>query len=116
MLHTNRVWKIERVTDGEELAHMLTESTWCSCNGFEHRGFYFLNDSTSPDGAQEYAVVRANDGLQTESVTFGWMNATRAAELIPELVQPDAEAMFRFIVPATQLQTAEEHGTCPLCA
>jgi len=31
-----------------------------------------LNDSTGPDGAQEWAVCRKSDGQQLESITVGW--------------------------------------------
>ena len=58
MLHKNRLWSICQVDDPQELARMLTEHAWCLCTGFQIAGYLFLNDATSEDGAQEYAVVK----------------------------------------------------------
>lgn len=55
------------------------------CTGFRLRGplgyFLFLNDSTGPDGAQEYAVLHLNEVRPTgilatpiESLTVSWMS------------------------------------------
>jgi hypothetical protein len=41
---------------------MLTETSWFCCTGFELDGYRYLNDSTSPDGAQEFAVVKIDGG------------------------------------------------------
>ena len=58
MLHSKRTWCIAPVSDAEELARKLTELTWTGCTAFELEGYLFLNDSTSLDGAQEYAVLK----------------------------------------------------------
>lgn len=68
MLHRGRVHTVTEVASAEELAAMLVERSWTLCTGFRHAGLLFLNDSTGPDGAQEYAVVR--NGRQVESITF----------------------------------------------
>lgn len=81
MLHRSRRWSLTLVASSHELATKLTEHTWTTCTGFECNGWLFLNDSTSADGAQEYAVVRRDsDGnaRQYESVTFGWMTRAQA--------------------------------------
>jgi hypothetical protein len=76
MMHSKRRWSVVRVSSAEDLARILTETTWCCCCGFELAGYLFLNDATSADGAQEYAVVkRGADGeawRQVESITFSW--------------------------------------------
>ena len=55
MMHTKRMWSISDVSTAKELAAKLSDYTWTTC----------------VDGAQEYAVVRACDGQQFESVTCG---------------------------------------------
>ena len=73
MFHDRRTWCVSPVETPEELAEKLTEHSWCICTGFEIQGYLFLNDATSEDGAQEYAVVRrpTKDGepfLQVEKM------------------------------------------------
>ncbi len=77
MLHKKRAWHVAHVSGPEDLAEKLTQHTWTSDQGFELGGYLFLNDSTGPDGAQEYAVVKKpqNPGepyRQVESITFSW--------------------------------------------
>lgn len=75
MFHDKRRWGISPVYTVEELALKLTCATWCGCQGFVLGGYLFLNDSTGPDAAQEYAIVKhlpSGRFLQVESVTFSW--------------------------------------------
>ena len=61
MLHADRVWSISELSSEEELAKNLSETTWCCCQAFRisgHPHYVWLNDSTSEDGAQEYAVCQ----------------------------------------------------------
>ncbi|MBM4005092.1 MAG: hypothetical protein FJ295_17690 [Planctomycetes bacterium] len=86
MLHSNRRWCVCPAASAEELACKLTGTSWCCCTGFELDGYWFLNDSTSPDGVQEFAVVkidgRGGRPVQVESITFGWCDTARALEHI----------------------------------
>jgi hypothetical protein len=66
-----RQWNVVEVGPSQ-LAHRLVAHSWCMCVGFLCEGVLWLNDSTSPDGAQEWAVVRASDHQQLESITVGW--------------------------------------------
>lgn len=81
MLHTGRTFHVGDVASVEELAEKVTSTTWVLCTGFrlrvENQVLLFLNDSTSGDGIQEYAVF-AEDGLQLESITFGWCDQAQA--------------------------------------
>lgn len=123
MLHADRVWCVAEVDTPEELARQLTEVTWCLCQGFRVQGhphYVWLNDSTSPDGAQEFAVVKlglADDHMtQLESITFGWCDYDRALELVRATLNGgDDTNEWARPVDAT-LQTPEEHGTCIHCA
>lgn len=63
MVHKTRRWMITEVATLEELAPKLREHSWCLCSGFRYKDLLFLNDAFSPDGAQEYAVVRLGEGV-----------------------------------------------------
>ena len=119
MLHSRRTWGWTPVATTEELAEKLTQHTWTGCSAFELAGYFFLNDSTCADGAQEYAVVKQlPDGSfeQIESITFSWCNQERALELIRQVVagQYDQADYRRTVNP--KLETASDHGRCHLCA
>lgn len=80
MMHKNRRFQIADVASVEELAKKLHESTWTLCTAFRIGDLLLCNDSTSPDGAQEYAVLRPskdNDGRhkQIESLTVSWFES-----------------------------------------
>ena len=120
MFHKHRFWAITQVESAEELAEKLTEHTWTSCTGFELSGYLFLNDSTSADGAQEYAIIKEDlgDGTprQIESVTFSWMNEGKALPYIRDVIAgKDDRSAFVHPVPVSW-EPIEQHGRCPLCA
>ena len=80
MCHKHRLYCVETVLTVEELAEKLIGTVWCLCAGFQLRDAadtLFLNDSFSPDGAQEYAVLRRLNGqwYQVDSITFGWVRS-----------------------------------------
>lgn len=72
MIHRERVWQVRDLSPEELAGELKRHSTWSCCSGFRAAGMLWLNDATSPDGGQEYAVVRESDGRQVESVTVGW--------------------------------------------
>ena len=120
MFHKHRRWTVVGETSPEELAHKLTEHTWCCCNGFELGGYWFLNDATSADGAQEYAVVKkigsGGNPCQVESITFGWCRYARALELIKNVLQgkyDDSEWVQPIVV---AIDSPQQHGRCSYCA
>lgn len=145
MLHRNRAWCVAKVETAEQLADKLSEHTWCGCNGFELDNYLWLNDSTGPDNAQEYAVVQEptdNDPeyRQVESITVSWCTKQELLAYIksihgdypPPLMEAGpvvvARTKHEFLValgskqrPAGHvvhptLETPQEHGRCPLCA
>ncbi|RUL84360.1 hypothetical protein [Tautonia sociabilis] len=118
MMHERRIWSVTTIESAEELARKLTESTWTLCTAFEHRGHLFLNDATSEDSAQEYAVVkRLGDGtfLQVESITFGWCSFDRALGYVLHATggRDDGGDFATHVNP--RLETADQHRRCPLC-
>ena len=119
MFHRRRVWCVSTASSAEELADKLASTNWCCCTGFELGGYLFLNDSTSPDGAQEYAVLKKNGGnnlfIQIESMTFGWCDEPEALEFVRETLagRYDHNSFAREVV--ALLETPEEHGRCPHC-
>lgn len=120
MFHANRVWCVTPVVSAEDLAEKLTTVTWSCCTAFELGGYLWLNDATSPDGGQEYAVVKRDgpDGrpLQVESITFSWCDFAEAMEYIQRTLRggDDANGFARPVSP--RLQTRVEHGRCCHCA
>jgi hypothetical protein len=79
MFFERRPHNIKTIDDAGELADKLTSTTWCLCNGFRIGDVIFINDSTSEDGAAEFAVIEVDSeqpthGKQIESITFGWLH------------------------------------------
>lgn len=74
MMHTSRVHQVADVPDDEldQLAERLQSITHTSCSGYRWRGLLILNDATSENGAQEYAIVREATSRQIESLTCSW--------------------------------------------
>jgi hypothetical protein len=120
MMHHNRCFKVQSVATTTELANKLTQYTWTLCSAFELRVggqcLTFYNDSTSEDGAQEYAVYRQGVGfsVQIESITFGWCSEARALELIERLFAQGAGADLR--LSGTSPRCDHSDGTCRYCA
>jgi hypothetical protein len=108
------------VASAEELAEKLVNTTWCGCTGFELGDYLFLNDSTSPDGAQEYAVVKKDGGqgkaVQIESITFSWCHEPMALAYIRDTVagRYDRRPFAREV--QLVLESPEQHGRCLHCA
>lgn len=120
MFHTKRRWRVDPVGNAAELAEKLTESTWCLCQGFEILGYLFLNDATSPDGAQEYAIVKRdkNRFIQVESITFDWCAPERALQIIDDAIygEYDDSELTQELSLSGKLDSPAEHGTCRHCA
>lgn len=121
MFHKKRTWCVTSAGTSEDVARLLTQTTWTLCTAIELRGYLFLNDSTSEDGAQEFAVVKVPDQaggqhVQVESITFGWCNYDRALGYIQRALagEFDAYDFARAVEP--QLESAAEHGRCRHCA
>lgn len=110
MIHDTRVYSVRVVSSAEELAELLTESSWTLCTGFELSGLVFLNDSFSEDGAQEWAVFR--NSQQVESVTFSWCSKERAIEILQAIL---AGAGVESPGSLPRMESAPEHGRCHLC-
>lgn len=119
MLHSKRVWSVSPVESPEILAQKLTQSTWTGCTAMEFRGYLFANDATSPDGAQEYAVLKpsreGHDLVQIESITFSWCTEAQALELIQRICSGEFDAVDCGRVSRERFQTLAEHGLCYLC-
>jgi hypothetical protein len=126
MLHANRTWVVTTEVEGVPremaariLASKLTETTWCPCSGFRLEDYLFLNDSTGPDGAQEYAVIHEPTMKQVESITFGWCNQEEAEKYILQTLQGEFEPWSeRLQEEHLRIQTPEEHREiyCSHCA
>lgn len=113
MLHPSRTFHITDAESVDDLCEKLTQHTWTLCTGFRLRAegqtLLFLNDSTSEDGAQEYAVLAGDH--QVESITFGWCTPERAGELVRQVLDGHVVNMASF---EPQLDEAPNH-VCRLC-
>lgn len=145
MYHNQRRWCVRSVESADDLVDKLLRFSWCSCTGFELEGHLWLNDSTSPDALQEYAVVRkptTEDGAyrQVESITVSWCNRQQLLGHIEVIHHdgpqpaPDEGPVVRArsvgdlldhlgatresgaAVVHPQVETPEEHGRCQHCA
>lgn len=123
MLHADRIWVLNEVPTVGGLARKLAEQTWCLCQAFmvhAHPRYVWLNDSTSENAAQEFAVIKlglaSGDMKQIESITFSWCNRSRAKEFVLQTLNgKDDHNEFARQVRAT-IQSPEEHGICQHCA
>ena len=59
--HENRKWHVadDVFESFDQIVKWITEYSLTPCSGFRWKGLLWLNDCTGPDGAQEYALVRA---------------------------------------------------------
>lgn len=115
MMHKNRAYVVSPINSPEDLADKLTKYDWCGCNGFQLGDYLFLNDSTSVDGAQEYAIVKKSTMVQIESITFSWLEYTDVLRYINKILNGffDGENFGEI---ENKIQSLVEHKTCHLCA
>jgi hypothetical protein len=115
MLHTDRTWSVTTITDADELAEKLGRYSWCLCTGWRYGNTLWLNDSTSEDALQEYAVVRYPELEQIESITVSWC---KREELLKRIVEYDAlgHSMEDLYGSIGHEQLDEDHEPCRLCA
>jgi len=115
MMHEDRRWCVKPAASAEELARMLTESTWCLCDGFELEGYWYLNDATGPDGAQEYAIVRIEGPratpIQVESITMSWCTEQQALGHIRKTAAAEYDDNEFAAEVRPQIDSREDHGT-----
>ena len=119
LFHSKRRWQVQRVESPAELAEKLIEHTWSLCTAFSIGGYFFFNDATSEDGAQEYAVVKpvGEEFFQLESITFSWTTRAKALALIEQALTGafDREALYGKVELPGRLDSHEEHGRCRFC-
>ncbi|BAY59259.1 hypothetical protein NIES2135_61360 (plasmid) [Leptolyngbya boryana NIES-2135] len=114
MLHTHRVWHIKTVPTLEELVKALLKKNYVLCAGFRVGDLLFLNDSTSEDAIQEYAIVLNVDQAftQVESVTVDWCSPEELHRIIGD-IQAGDYALVASI--AIRVDESDSHR-CESCA
>jgi hypothetical protein len=114
MIHTKRVFGVQKIPDIKTLANQLFHYTWTGCTGYQLGDYLFLNDSFSPDGAQEFAVHRISDDkfFQIESITI--VNWSFSEKYLEELLSKAMESRLIIGSYELQLEDAELHR-CHLC-
>ena len=119
MFHEKRLWRIAPVLTAELLAAMLTQQTWTKCSAFRLGNLVFFNDSTGPDGAQEYAVCQESVNEETggtsyimiESITFSWCSEEMALKDIKDL-QEKGGILSKTVVPRIDKQADHRCTGC----
>lgn len=122
MMHRRRRWVLSSVPSAEELARMLTQSTWTLCSAFfveGHPDYLFLNDSTHEDGAGEWAILRkTTDGgfRQIETITFSWCDEAKGFDYIRRIDAGEFDTAEYAAIVTPVIETPDQHGRCHLCA
>jgi hypothetical protein len=83
MFFENRVYQVIQVGTPDDLAQRLKEMTLCLCAAFQCGDLLLVNDSTSEDGAQEYAAIRG--GRLIDSITVSWCQLGDLVRILGEL-------------------------------
>ena len=114
MIHTDRVFGVVEIPDIETLANQLFHYTWTGCTGYQLDDFLFLNDSFSPDGAQEFAVflITDLDYVQIESITIP--NKPFSEKHLEEVLSKAMQSRLNIRFYELLLEDAEIHR-CHLC-
>ncbi len=110
MLHPNRAHSITDRSDRsiEEFASELAEHSHVCCQGFRFRNLLLLNDATSEDGAQEFAVIRCD--RHVEYLNCSWNDAASVARQLKHLLSStDLGINWAFTL------NPHPDGPCPLC-
>lgn len=119
MLHKRRAWSLSTVGTAEELAMKLTEMTWCGCSAFKlpDAPYLFVNDSTSADGAQEYAILKPDgpEFVQVETITFSWCSREKALEYIERIISGEFDNASYAMRVSARIGPAEKHQPCRNC-
>lgn len=119
MLHSKRIWTLTEVETPQELACELTQFAWTGCRAMVLQGYVFANDSTSPNGAQEYAILKPHSSgnalVQIESITFSWCSEDHALELITRICAGMFDGFEHVRIRRERFQTRAEHRFCNLC-
>ena len=123
MMNMKRRWSVLAWPGtAQELAARLKQpASWVGCAGFSIGQVVLLNDSSSEDGAQEFAVVAVDSGQQVESLTISWMEEERLAGALERLANGHEWVTMERDWPAGEgprerIDTPQAHGRCALCA
>jgi hypothetical protein len=114
MFHSYRPWSVTDADTPATLAEKLTQYTWSVSNGCRLGYYLFLNDSTGPDGAQEFGVIHEPTMRQVESITFSWCSEEEALKYIQEVLNGEYKPYTEPL--DLTIQTPDVHEECALCA
>jgi len=119
MLHKSRVWHIQECASPEEIAGIITRfDSMVLCTAFRVGRVTLLNDSTSEDSLQEYALCL--DNIQVDSITTSWCKGDRLAEIIRNAIDGRYEGSKTYgevdFGPSAKHGEGDPDGMCHLCA
>lgn len=120
MFFERRTYSIRPLSTPEELADQLTKYSHCLCNGFDLGGWLFLNDSTSEDGASEFAVLRTRAGegdvyVFFDSITVSWMNREQILDYLKNLHTLDDPTHTWIRNVRVRTEHYKSHAPCRFC-
>ena len=119
MLHESRRYGVKTLESMEEIAAAIVTLTWTGCAGFavtRDPDLLILNDALSPDGVQEYAVVRKADlrsVYQLDSLSISWMTYESVLESLEDCRTRPRSLAITGLFELT-LEPIDQHE-CPLC-
>ena len=123
MLNEKRRWCVADIGNVEEIASGLTGNTQVLCTGIRWQGLLMLNDATSEDGGQEYAIIDEKTGYQVESLTCSWMTPESLEQSLRQLAAGEewcvmAKAWTDQTDPRKRIESPDQHRKrcCALCA
>lgn len=109
MIHATRVYGLAHLPTLEAMVDEITRvSTWTLCSAFEAEGLTLFNDAFSENGAQEYAVFRGEE--QVESLTVSWMTPARLLGVLREVAAGGGVSMGH-----GRPSTDHQPGGCAFC-
>ena len=112
-MHIRRVWNVREENLGE-IVRKLKNHSWTLCTGFKWGGILILNDSTSEDALQEYAIVREADMVQLGSFTVSWMQGADLREQLEVMARIEGNPHPAYGAhPSLRIETSEHE--CELC-
>lgn len=119
MLHKSRVWRIQTCTTPEEIAGIIARyDSMVLCTAFRVGNITLLNDSTSEDSLQEYALCIGD--IQVDSITTSWCKPERLAEIIRGAMNGAYDGQRTYGVvdfgPSAKHGESDPDGCCHLCA
>lgn len=91
MFYKDGKYTVKQVEDIDSLAYYLTQIQCTDYNGFEYKGYLFINCSTNSNKAQKYAIFKKDSTLYLDTIAFGWCTLNQARKYIENVINSEYE-------------------------